>query len=112
MASAHSFSEFKDSKLGEKIALAAALVLPVVGLCCLLFPHQAQKALPYLLGIPMVVSGVSSIAVSLYKRDGSCQHRRSHHLVRAWRDHDDARLNFNIVHRYSVGLDRPEQSGS
>ena len=69
MASAHSFSEFKDSKLGEKIALAAALVLPVVGLCCLLFPHQAQKALPYLLGIPMVVSGVSSIAVSLYKRD-------------------------------------------
>ena len=58
MASAHPFSEFKDSKLGEEIALAAALVLPVVGLCCLLFPHQAQKALPHLPGIPMVVSGI------------------------------------------------------
>ena len=35
--------------------------------CCFLI--KRKKHCPYLLGIPMVVSGVSSIAVSLYKRD-------------------------------------------
>ena len=45
------------------------LVLPIVGVGCLLFPDVAEEVLPYFLGVPMVLSGVGSIVAVARERD-------------------------------------------
>nr|WP_260620379.1 DUF308 domain-containing protein [Gordonibacter massiliensis (ex Traore et al. 2017)] len=45
------------------------LLLPLVGVCCLLFPEFAEEALPWYLGVPMVLSSVGSIVAVVRERD-------------------------------------------
>lgn len=61
MTTVHSIKDVKESKLSSKIALAAMLLLPLAGVGCLIFPGYVEEALPLLLGLPMVLSAVSSI---------------------------------------------------
>lgn len=61
MSTVNSVQDLKDSKPSAKLAIVSMLVLPVVGVGCLIFPSVAEEVLPYFLGIPMVLSGVGSI---------------------------------------------------
>lgn len=61
MPTVHSVKEVKESTASVKLAVIAMLALPLVGVGCLVFPQVAEEALPYFLGVPMVLSGVGSI---------------------------------------------------
>lgn len=68
MATVHSLKDIKESKLSSKIALAAMLLLPLAGVGCLVFPSYVEEALPLLLGLPMVLTAVSSIVAAIRGR--------------------------------------------
>lgn len=69
MPTVHSVKEVKESKASVKVAVIAMLVLPIVGVGCLVFPQVAEEALPYLLGVPMVLSGAGSIVAVAREKD-------------------------------------------
>ncbi|WP_302396000.1 DUF308 domain-containing protein [Eggerthella sinensis] len=69
MSTIHSVKDLKESKASVKLAVISMLVLPVVGVGCLLFPDVAEEVLPYFLGVPMVLSGVGSIVAVARERD-------------------------------------------
>ena len=71
MTTVHSFKEVKASEPSIKVAVAFMLLLPIVGVFCLVFPALAEDALPLLLGVPMVLSGVGSIVAAARERDVS-----------------------------------------
>lgn len=68
MSTVHSVQDFKASKISVRIAIASMLVIPLVGVGCLVFPAIAEEVLPYFLGIPMIVSGASSIVAVARER--------------------------------------------
>lgn len=57
----------KESKASVKLAILSMLVIPLVGLGCLLFPSVAECVLPYFLGVPMILSGIGSILAAVRK---------------------------------------------
>lgn len=69
MSTVHSFEDLKESKASVKLAIVSMLALPLVGIGCLLFPDAAEEALPYFLGVPMVLSGIGSIVAVARERD-------------------------------------------
>ena len=69
MTTVHSYKEVKASKPSIQVAVAFMLLLPIVGIFCLAFPALAEDALPLLLGVPMVLSGVGSIVAAARERD-------------------------------------------
>mgnify|MGYP002579106520 CR=1 FL=1 len=69
MTTVHSYKEVKASKPSIQVAVAFMLLLPIVGIFCLAFPALAEDALPLLLGVPMVLSGVGSIVAAALERD-------------------------------------------
>lgn len=69
MSTVHSVKEVKESKPSVKLAVIAMLVLPLVGVGCLVFPQIAEEVLPYFLGVPMVLSGVGSIVAVAREKD-------------------------------------------
>ncbi|WP_080797410.1 DUF308 domain-containing protein [Arabiibacter massiliensis] len=69
MTTVHSVKDVKEIKLSQKVAIAAILLLPFVGLFCLLLPAYAEEALPWLLGVPMVLSGAGSIVAVARERN-------------------------------------------
>ena len=52
-----------------KTAGFQVLLVPVAGVSCLLFPALAEEALPWYLGVPMVVSAIGSIVAVVRERD-------------------------------------------
>lgn len=64
-----SVKDVKESKPSVQVAVISMLLLPVVGVCCLLFPEFAEEALPWYLGVPMVLSSVGSIVAVVRERD-------------------------------------------
>lgn len=74
MSTVHSVQDIKDSKASVRLAVIAMLVLPVVGVGCLLFPSIAEEALPYFLGVPMVLSGAGSIVAVAREKDLEAGH--------------------------------------
>lgn len=68
MTAVHSVEELKGSKPSVKLAVVSMLVLPIVGIGCLLFPAVAEEAVPYFLGVPMVLSGAGSIVAVARER--------------------------------------------
>ena len=68
MSTVHSVKDFKESRASAKVAVASMLLLPLVGVGCLLFPAVAEEALPYLLGVPMALSGAGSIVTVARER--------------------------------------------
>ena len=69
MTTVHSYKEVKASKPSIQVAVVFMLLLPIVGIFCLAFPALAEDALPLLLGVPMVLSGVGSIVAAARERD-------------------------------------------
>lgn len=45
----------------EQVSVISLLLLPLLGLCCLLLPEESTMALPFVLGGLMAVSGVAGI---------------------------------------------------
>lgn len=64
-----SVKELKESKASVKVAIISMLVLPLAGVGCLLFPDVAEEVLPYVLGAPMVLSGIGSIVAVMREGD-------------------------------------------
>lgn len=69
MSTVHSVKEVKESAPSVKLAVIAMLLLPLVGVGCLLFPQVAEEVLPYFLGVPMVLSGIGSIVTVAREKD-------------------------------------------
>lgn len=61
-------AELKSHGRSGWLAIVSALVMPLVGVACLLVPHAIVEWLPYILGVAMVLSGVLWGASSLLKR--------------------------------------------
>lgn len=75
MTTVHSFKDIKEGKPSAKIAILAMLLIPLAGIGCLLFPQYVEAALPWLLGLPMVLSALSSIIAAV--RAGKVQEGRA-----------------------------------
>lgn len=61
MARIDSVGEIKGQKAAGKTAIIASLLFPLVGIACLIAPHDIMKSLPYLLGSLMLLVGVADI---------------------------------------------------
>lgn len=69
MSTIHSLKEVRESKPSVKLAVIALMVLPFVGVGCLIFPQVAEEVLPYFLGVPMALSGIGSIVAVVREKD-------------------------------------------
>lgn len=68
MSTPHIVTSFKQRSSAAKVSVVALLLLPLIGLGCVLFPGDIVRALPYLLGVVMAVSGVASIVAGVRTR--------------------------------------------
>ena len=51
----------KSRSRSEQVSVVSLLLLPLLGMCCLLIPDTVTDALPYLLGGLMAVSGAAGL---------------------------------------------------
>lgn len=65
------------------LALVSAFVMPLVGIACLLMPHAIVDALPYILGVAMVLTALLWGAASLLGRSDGDEVRVGKALVLA-----------------------------
>ena len=68
MSTVQSVQDIKKSRPSARVAIVSMLLIPLVGVGCLLFPDIAEEVLPYFLGVPMVLSGAGSIVTARAKR--------------------------------------------
>ena len=61
MTTVSSVKDVRNSKISVQVAVISMLLVPVAGVSCLLFPALAEEALPWYLGVPMVVSAIGSV---------------------------------------------------
>ena len=69
MTTVSSVKDVRNSKISVQVAVISMLLVPVAGVSCLLFPALAEEALPWSLGVPMVVSAIGSIVAVVRERD-------------------------------------------
>ncbi len=69
MTTVSSVKDVRNSKISVQVAVISMLLVPVAGVSCLLFPALAEEALPWYLGVPMVVSAIGSIVAVARERD-------------------------------------------
>ena len=69
MTTVSSVKDVRNSKISVQVAVISMLLVPVAGVSCLLFPALAEEALPWYLGVPMVVSAIGSIVAVVRERD-------------------------------------------
>lgn len=60
----------KGRKRSEQVSVVSLLLLPLLGLCCLLLPDTVIIALPFVLGGLMVVSSIGGIVYAAANPDG------------------------------------------
>ncbi|MEG0374490.1 MAG: DUF308 domain-containing protein, partial [Raoultibacter sp.] len=75
MAAIHSIKDIKKQSNAGKVSIIALLILPLIGLTCLLMPHLVTEYLPYALGIVMTLSGVGGIIASVRGKDADSDTR-------------------------------------
>lgn len=68
MTTIQSAKDIKESKLSTKVSIFAMFLLPFAGVGCLIFPTFVEEFLPWLLGAPMVFSGVGNIVAVVRER--------------------------------------------
>ena len=61
MTTVSSVKDVRNSEISVQVAMISMLLVPVAGVSCLLFPALAEEALPWYLGVSMVVSAIGSI---------------------------------------------------
>lgn len=64
----HIVTSFKQRSNPAKVSVVALLLLPLVGIGCVLIPEDIVRALPYLLGVVMAISGIASVAAGVRAR--------------------------------------------
>ncbi|WP_428420704.1 DUF308 domain-containing protein [Paraeggerthella hominis] len=69
MSTVQSVQDIKKSRPSARVAIVSMLLIPLVGVGCLLFPDIAEEVLPYFLGVPMVLSGAGSIVTVARERN-------------------------------------------
>lgn len=62
---------FANQKAPGRIAFIATLLLPILGVACLLFSEQVAEHLPHILGAVMLFVGAADIVTDLLDRDGT-----------------------------------------
>ena len=55
----------KSRSRSEQVSVVSLLLLPLLGMCCLLIPDTVTDALPYLLGGLMAVSGAAGLVYAV-----------------------------------------------
>lgn len=68
MASSSRTETFKHRSKAGKVSVVSLLLLPIIGLGCVLNPNDIVLVLPYLLGGVMAVSGIASIVAGVRAR--------------------------------------------
>ncbi len=68
MPAPHIVTTFRQRSKPAKVSVIALLLLPLIGLGCVLLPGDIVHALPYVLGVVMTVSGVASITAGVRSR--------------------------------------------
>ena len=67
----------KSRSRSEQVSVVSLLLLPRLGLCCLLIPDTVTDALPYLLGGLMAVSGAAGLVYAVAHASGARADARS-----------------------------------
>lgn len=62
---------FANQKAPGRIAFIATLLLPILGVACLLFSEQVAEHLPHILGAVMLFVGAADIVTDLLDRDST-----------------------------------------
>lgn len=62
---------FANQKVPGRIAFIATLLLPILGVACLLFSEQVAEHLPHILGAVMLFVGAADIVTDLLDRDST-----------------------------------------
>ena len=68
MPDSHIAETFKHRSNAGKVSVVALLLLPLIGLGCVLLPSDIVLTLPYLLGGVMAVSGIASVVAGVRAR--------------------------------------------
>ena len=61
----------KSRSRSEQVSVVSLLLLPLLGMCCLLIPDTVTDALPYLLGGLMAVSGAAGLVYAVAHASGA-----------------------------------------
>lgn len=61
---------FTDLSRASRVFAATYLLLPLVGICCLLIPELVEVILPYFLGGVMILAGVAGIVIIVREKQG------------------------------------------
>lgn len=75
MSAIHSIKDLKKQSNAGKVSIIALLILPLIGLTCLLMPHLVTDYLPYALGGIMTLSGLGGIIVVARGKDADADTR-------------------------------------
>lgn len=67
----------KSRSRSEQVSVVSLLLLPLLGMCCLLIPDTVTDALPYLLGGLMAVSGAAGLVYAVAHASGARADARS-----------------------------------
>ena len=67
MTTIHSVKDFKQQTKAGKVSAVSLLILPLIGLTCLIIPHLIADYLPYGLGAIMTLYGIAGIIVAIRK---------------------------------------------
>ena len=59
----------KSRSRSEQVSVVSLLLLPLLGMCCLLIPDTVTDALPFVLGGIMAVSGIGGIVHAAAARE-------------------------------------------
>lgn len=69
MVKVSSVTEFKEQGGIGKASVLFALVVPLIGLACIVAPHAVEHALPYTLGAVMVAAAVLGLVAHLRDKE-------------------------------------------